>query len=505
MTTNFVPPGYYQEFISDVTGDGVTCTLTLTAATAFMTGMKGRIGNTGLANANTPTGDSTTLTKTGASTLTYPCAAVGSMAQGYVVWNPAPNAGDTYVDPVFGTTVRRVLNRELTSPSQYCPEDGGWQNFSPDETKLIFRENDQNQWELRNVVDGSVFRTKAQLNGCVGLQAQSNPRWKDDNTLFYRSGNTLYTCDLTTLLRTQLRAFTGCDANSLTVGNHGDLDDTRDQIALQCGKSTDATYDYWVYKISTDTEGPRYNITAGADFPFVVEQSTGGVLKDFIVNIGTDDSGGGGDPNKGVWLINGTTGAAIRQVVMVSGHSKPIRSGGVDWWVQEGGGVSSCPGGVISIDITGVVSPKCIINGANFGRGVYFGSTNSLGTNPGWIGISYGDTRGQTTNSAATPTNLCATWATPTTVNVCGWLRYHNEQVTCKYNSATAVWNCWRIAHSYHRYAGANDQVYGGKLSPNGKYMAWRFTVGAICFNASPACPVNSTQYKETAIAQIRT
>lgn len=497
MATNFIPPTKYQSFVSTCTCDGIDCDIVTAAAHGLTTGDTVRLGNTGACMGDTPTGTAVTVTVSTATAFEYSSTVgSGSSSAGYVVWNPAPSGGNSYVDPTFGSTVKRLFNREVTSPAYYCPDDGSWQNFSPDESKLLCRENDQNQWFIVNHADSTIWKTTANINGCTGIQAgSSNPRWLTDNTLWYKSGNTMYSCNLTTLARTSLRAVTGCDASSLTIGNHGDLDDSKDQIALQCGKDSDTTFDYWVYKISTDAEGTRYNLASGTDFPQVVQLSTGGTLKDFVLNFGANGTG----TTQGIWLVNGTTGATIRQITQYSQHSFPLVSGGVEWWVSEGGGGGpvGCTDGIVAYDIAAVVTTKCVVNAQNLGRGFYGGHTNSGGTNPGWAGLSIMDTRAGAAGAQTIPSSLTANWATKQ-------LLYHGEEITCKYDTGSAAWLCWRIAHSYNRSAG---QTYGGKISPNGTYMAWRTMSNAVCFNASPACP-NGTAgfygYKETAISRIR-
>ncbi len=510
MSINKVPPTRYQSFVSSLSGDGATCTLDTTAAHGLTTGMNVRIGNTGDATAETAKGAGTSVTVTDTDTFTYPCSfSGGPLAAGYVVWLPTVAANSTYIDPIFSTPVKRLHNLETAASqdSYKAPDDGSWQNFSPDESKLLERVNAANRWRIVNVADGSEYRSETQIGSASPTinAASTNPRWKSDTELWYIASNSIYSFDLDTLTSTLEKNFTGCDSSSLSVGNHGDFSDARTQIALQCGKSTDATYDYFVYDTVSDTEGGRYNNATQSDFPFVVETKTGGTLNDFVINFGPDGSSEG----QGIWYINGTTGATIRQVTTNSQHSRPIRSGGVDWWASaaNGSGPAGCTSGIVSFDIAGVVATKCIVNAANIGRGVYFGATSSLETNAGWLGINITDTRGAASSTGSAPSTLRTDWENEWTTN--SSMRFYNEQITCKYNSGTAAWDCWRMAHVYSRESqgATTGQAYGGKLSPNGTYMAWRWNPG-VCYNLAVNCagvnPGSFDSYKETAIATVR-
>ncbi|MCI0356767.1 MAG: hypothetical protein L0099_17290 [Acidobacteria bacterium] len=497
MVSNLVPSTKYQSYITgggSINCNGVLCDVTVApvgaGAHGLANGELARITNTGIAGADTPTGSGDVVTVISATRFTYPRAVTGSGVVGQATWLPTAITGGTFSDAQHSTTLVRLVNTELASQS-FKINYGARQWLSPDGAKLLRRLINQNQWQVLDFPAGTQFRTTAQIAavspnpGASGSELGWGP---DSNTLYYFSGNTLRSLNLTTMVASLVHTFTTCTTAINGFGGTGDWDDSRTQATITC-PSTVSGNDFFVYDALNDVEGTHYNQAPTADYPFITEQvSSDGVRKNFVINNFTDGAGA----TQGTWLVNGATGVQISQITQQTAHSIPGFDGTKYWWMSELTDPACGTGnGLVSINMLNTSEKACLINATNTGgRGVYFKSRSSTGAAPGWVVISIFDTRGSATSTAAPPASLRPDWAT-------AWPRYYNELFECRMDGT----QCYRLGFVWAR---TGDQVYVW-ASADGKVAGSNSTINAICYNAPTPCPISGSGIvQETLYIQTR-
>jgi hypothetical protein len=170
-----------------------------------------------------------------------------------------PVVGGTYVDPVFGSTVKRVSNALGTLNADQGGDLTWIENeystaspFNSDNSKFILVH--QSYFAL---YDGSGFYIR---DLPLEISSSSEPRWsrKDNVTLYYHSGNMLKSYNMSTGSIGVVHTFSEYTA----ISGNGEMDISLDGDHLvYCG---DGRY-VFVYQISTDKKFTAFD-TAGRSF-----------------------------------------------------------------------------------------------------------------------------------------------------------------------------------------------------------------------------------------------
>jgi len=168
-----------------------------------------------------------------------------------------PAVGNTYIDPVFGATVKRVSNA-MGSPNAVATGNLTWieNEYS---TASAFNTNNSNfilvhqsYFGLYDGNSGSYLRDLP-----LEINASSEPRWsrQDNVTLYYHYGNQLKSYNISTGVTTLVHAF----SQYSTISGKGEMDISLDgDHFVFCG---DNRY-IFVYQISNDSTHPAFD-TAG--------------------------------------------------------------------------------------------------------------------------------------------------------------------------------------------------------------------------------------------------
>ena len=171
---------------------------------------------------------------------------------------PPPAAGSSYVDPVFGSTIKRMSN-SLVQPN--VANGSGTLPFISDEYSSMSPFNSDNSrilglhFSYFGLYDGSGSFTK-NLNVCASCE----PRWSrtNPNLLYFVSGNQLKRLDVSTDAVSVVHSFN----EYASISGKGESD-----ISLDGNHFVFAGDDrsVFVYEISSDTKGPVFD-TGGHGF-----------------------------------------------------------------------------------------------------------------------------------------------------------------------------------------------------------------------------------------------
>jgi hypothetical protein len=170
-----------------------------------------------------------------------------------------PAAGESYVDPVFGSTIKRMSNslkepnRTMGSGATLPFISGEYSSMSPynsDNSRILGL-----HFSYFGLYDGAGSFTK-NLNVCASCE----PRWSrsNPNILYFISGNQLKRLDVSTDAVSVVHTFAGY--TSITGKGESDISADGDHFVF-AGDGTSI----FVYEISTDSVGPVFN-TAGRNF-----------------------------------------------------------------------------------------------------------------------------------------------------------------------------------------------------------------------------------------------
>jgi hypothetical protein len=168
-----------------------------------------------------------------------------------------PAKGVSYVDPIFGTTIKRVSDARNTpdaakgsGPLEFITAEYSTMTpFNLDSTRFILQ-----HFGYTGLYDGQGNFIR---NLPFEVSSGSEPRWsrQDPNLLYYHTQNTLKTYNIATNVMTTLHTFS--EYTAVDGRGESDICFDGDHFVL----TGDARY-VFVYTISTNTKGPVYD--AGA-------------------------------------------------------------------------------------------------------------------------------------------------------------------------------------------------------------------------------------------------
>ncbi len=176
----------------------------------------------------------------------------------YDSYQPPPPGG-TYVDPIFGSTIKRVTNALIT-PNVDAGGNLTWIEteystacaFNSDNSKFILLH--QSYFGLYSG-DGTFLSSLP-----LEINASSEPRWsrKDNATLYYHSGNMLKSYNISSGATSVVHAF----SEYSSISGNGEMDISLDGDHFVF--AGDSRY-IFVYQISTDSKFSVFD-TAGTAF-----------------------------------------------------------------------------------------------------------------------------------------------------------------------------------------------------------------------------------------------
>jgi hypothetical protein len=177
----------------------------------------------------------------------------------YTTFQP-PSVGGTYIDPVFGTAIKRLTNAMamkrndlgtgatlVTAETEYSTMSA----FNQDNSRLILAHF--SYFGLYDAAANYIRDLPFEIN------ASSEPRWsrKDPNVLYYHRTNQLKQYNVATSTMTVVHTFS--EYTGIKGNGESDISLDGDHFVLQGDGKV------FVYTISTDTKGPAFD-TGGRSF-----------------------------------------------------------------------------------------------------------------------------------------------------------------------------------------------------------------------------------------------
>jgi hypothetical protein len=229
---------------------------------------------------------------------------------GYFTGLP-PEAGGGYIDPIFGTSVKRVSNALATADSAFTgrnltfvmTEYSTMSPFNQDNSRLLLLH--QSYFALYDGT-GNYLRDLP-----LEIHSRTEPRWsrRDPNVLYYINGHQLKAYDVATGAVSVVRTFT--EYAIVYGGGESDICFDGDHFVL-VGDSKDI----FVYEISTDTKGPVLDTTGRGGFDNVYLTPDDNVLVSWFA--------GGASRYQGIELYDRNM-RFLRQVYRAIGHMDVTR------------------------------------------------------------------------------------------------------------------------------------------------------------------------------------
>jgi hypothetical protein len=171
-----------------------------------------------------------------------------------------PAVGGSYVDPVFGSTVRRMSNAPGTLDADPA-HGGGYLPWISDEYSTMTPFNSDNSNIL--LVHQSYFGLYSGAGVYVRdlpleINASSEPRWSraDNHTIYYHYGNQLKTYDISSGAMTVVHTFS--EYSAISGMGESDISFDGDHFVF----AGDGRY-VFVYRISADTTSPTFDTGGG--------------------------------------------------------------------------------------------------------------------------------------------------------------------------------------------------------------------------------------------------
>jgi len=222
----------------------------------------------------------------------------------------APPLAQSYVDPVFGCSVKRVTDSsrdETAWDGKHLAFMNYYSTFTPINASdsMLFVVSDDGNWRIRNVDGGTVIPV-SKMPGFSG-----HPVWdaSDGNVFYYAAKNTLYkgTISNTTVKASALNRFN--EYTNIVSPDAADLSQDGDHIAL-VGQNANNTMDVFVWSLSRHSKSSVYTTQCvmngdinGATQPGCIHK-----LQLTAENLLTIQFlGDGSDAEQGVRLWNGST------------------------------------------------------------------------------------------------------------------------------------------------------------------------------------------------------
>jgi hypothetical protein len=265
----------------------------------------------------------------------------------YLTFQP-PDAGGSYIDPVFGTGIKRLTNA-MTMPdiarggvvTSIAPEFSTMTPFNQDNTRLLLT-----HFSYFGLYDGSGNFLRSLP---FEVNTSSEPRWSrtDPNVFYYVAGNQLKQYNIGTNSMTVVHTFT--EYTRISGAFESDICFDGNHLVL----AGDHRY-IFVYEIPTDTKGPVFD-TGGVGFDSIYITPNDNVTITWLTN--------GSDRFNGIELFDMNMNF-LRQLAHAGGHmdvTRDVNGEEVLMWVASGDPqpLTNCNAGVVKIRLADAVQ-TCI-------------------------------------------------------------------------------------------------------------------------------------------------
>jgi len=468
-------------------GSGITVPLTLTpgqsaiytatftpASTGSLSGQVSFLSNA----LNSPA--TVSLSGTGVTTASGPTCGQLNDALVHLPANwasfTAPARGQTYVDPVFGCSVKRITNGSV--------EEALWDGKAPSlmnfystlsainasDTLLLITDNG-GLWRIRDT-NGTIVVPMANMPNFNG-----HPVWDaaDGNVFYYTSSdNTLYKGTISGNLVNSTALHTFTEYSGIVSPDAGDLSQDGDHIGL-VGLNPNSTMDIFVWSLSLQTKTSKYTTVCTASGlggqPGCLHKMQ--LSADNRLTIEFNNDGSGTEQGLRLW-----TGSTLVHLQDKTSHydtgfdlnGNPIFSGNDNSVTLPG--ISSPCANQWSLEvrqINNIQSAICLLENPPSWHISYRGSASQP-----WLAISFFDTRTPGPEFFTSNGN----YQTPTTSN---WQLYEDEIILAKVDGSKV----YRLAHARSRSLESYWAQPHASMSRDGKYVI--FTSNMAFPNGCPA------------------
>ncbi len=394
-----------------------------------------------------------------------------------------PDAGTTYVDPVFGCTLKRLTNSSLeeTLPDGTHPSlMNYYSTFSPinatDTMLLVFSNN--GAWRLKDT-DGKTVVPAANMPP----MNNGHPIWDaaDGRVLYYTFQNALYSGTVSgNSVRGEALHIFG-EYRGIVSPDAADLSQDGDHIAL-VGQNPNSTMDIFVWSLRRQEKSSVYTTacTLAGDITATVQpgcvhklQLTGNNL------LSIEFAANGSGTEQGLRLWNGSELVPLQNQTShydtgydLSGNSIYVSMGN-SWSLN---GISSpCPSGW-GLDVRlleELHSAQCLLDQQPSWHISYRGSVSQP-----WIAISFFDTR----PSGPEFYGINKHFQAPSATN---WQLYEDEIILARIDANNNHGLIYRLAHARSRSVEGYWSQPHAAISRDGKYVI--FTSNMANPNGCPA------------------
>ena len=390
-----------------------------------------------------------------------------------------PAIGQSYIDPTFGCTVKRLTN----SSAEDTAWDGShlsfmdyYSTFTPinaTDTMLFINSNDGN-WRIKDL-NGNVVVPVSNLPIFSG-----HPIWdaSNANVFYYTSYNVLYSGTVSGNSMQRGVVHTFAEYSGIISPDAADLSQDGDHIAL-VGQNADNTMDLFVWSLSQQTKTSVYKTTCTVNGSVTGTAQPGCMHKlqltaDNLLTI--EFQGDGSGLEQGLRLWNGSTLVHLQD--KTSHYDSGYDLAGNSVFISQNN-FSSLPGlndpcpdgwGMDVRQLTNLQSAICLIDYQPFWHISYRG-----GAAQPWIVLSFFDARTPAPEFFTSNPN----YQIPTNNN---WQLYEDEVVVAKIDGSAV----YRLAHARSRSRESYWAQPRAAISRDGKYVVFSSNMAF-----SNGCPAN--------------
>jgi hypothetical protein len=387
-----------------------------------------------------------------------------------------PARGQSFVDPVFGCTIKRITNGSL--------EEALWDGKAPSlmnfystlsainasDTLLLITDNG-GLWRIRDT-NGNIVVPMANMPNFNG-----HPVWDaaNGNVFYYTtSDNTLYKATISgsSVNSTALHTFT--EYSGIVSPDAGDLSQDGDHIGL-VGLNPNSTMDIFVWSLSQQIKTSVYTTACTASGlggqPGCLHKMQLSADNRLTIEFNND----GSSPEQGLRLWTGSTLVHLQDKTShydtgYDLNGNPIFSGN-DNSVTLPGITSPCSNqwSLEVRQINNIQSAICLLENPPYWHISYRGSASQP-----WIALSFFDTRTPGPEFFTTNSN----YQTPSASN---WQLYEDEIILAKVDASAT----YRLAHARSRSMESYWAQPHASISRDGKYVI--FTSNMAFPNGCPA------------------
>ncbi len=382
-----------------------------------------------------------------------------------------PDAGKTYVDPVFGCAVKRLTNGTLeeTLPDGTHPGlMNYYSTFSPmnatDTMLLVF--SSDGSWRIKDI-DGKTVVPPAKMPP----MNNGHPVWDaaDGRVFYYTFQNALYSATVSgNSVRLKALQIFG-EYRGIASPDAADLSQDGDHIAL-VGQNPNNTMDIFVWSLRQQEKSSAYTTTCTLAGNITTSVQPGCVHKLQLTanNLLTIEfAENGSDAEQGLRLWNGSGLLPLQNQTShydtgydLSGNSIYVSMGN-SWSLN---GISSpCPSGW-GLDVRlpeKLDSAQCLLDKQPSWHVSYRG-----GVSQPWIAISFFDTRPSGPEFYGSTRDFQAPSAT-------NWQLYEDEIILARIDASNNNGLIYRLAHARSRSAEGYWSQPHAAISRDGKYVVF--------------------------------